>query len=135
MGGEEKQSSLPSLFTESLMHEWLESALDVGLTEREYWDMTIAEINRAIESYTRQKKAEAREKAQFDYLLADLIGRSIARLYGSSNKYPLIVEAYPMLFEEEKQKAEEQRDNISILRFKQFAQLHNQKYQEGAKTD
>ena len=35
-------------------------------------------------------KAEERKKASFDYILADLVGRSISRVYNSANKYPPI---------------------------------------------
>ena len=95
--------------------------------------MTIAEINRAIESKARVKRQEARERAQYDYILGDLIGRSMARLYGSSNKYPALADAYPSLFVEEKEALEEERNNISILRFKQFAQNHNKRFEEANK--
>lgn len=116
------------------MGEWLNNSLEAGINERDYWQMTIAEINRAIESKSRAKREEARERAQFDWVLADLIGRSIARLYSSSNNYPALADAYPSLFVEEKQAIEEKRNSISIIRFKQFAQFHNKKFEE-AKND
>lgn len=110
-------------------------ALDNGITEVDFWDMTIAEINRYIESKIRVKKAKDQEKAYFDYTLADLIGRSVARIYSSSNRLPDIAEAYPKLFdsEEMKRKKQEQIDNLSAARFKQFAQTYNNKREEGKK--
>ena len=94
--------------------------------------MTIAELTRAIASKKRIQKQQAQEKASFDYILADLIGRSISRLYSSSTTVPEIAEVYPSLFdskeiEEEKQ---EKRDELSILRFKQFAQSYNKKFKK-----
>ena len=42
---------------------------------------------------------EAQEKATYDYILADLIGKSVSRLYSSSNTMPDIAEVYPSLFD------------------------------------
>lgn len=91
--------------------------------------MTLAEIRRAIESKQRVVKREQQDKASFDYILADLIGRSVARVYSSTNKMPEINEVYPTLFDNEdvKQKQQEERDKLSALRFKQFAQAYNRK--------
>lgn len=79
---------------------------------------------------------EAREKASADYILAELIGRSVARIYNSSNKMPEISEVYPNLFSsaevEEKKKAK--KAELSALRFKQFANTYNKKFQGGGKS-
>lgn len=99
--------------------------------------MTLAELTRAIDSKKRQKKLEAQEKASMDYVLADLIGRSIGRLYSSSARMPDLAEAYPDLFDvqeiEEKQQA--QKAELSAIRFKQFAKFHNNKFKEVADLD
>lgn len=89
--------------------------------------MTPAEIERLIESKARVKAKEDKEKASFDYILADLIGKSISRIYSSSAKLPEINEAYPSLFESEdiEEKKQERKDELSALRFKQFAQAYN----------
>ena len=63
--------------------------------------MTIAELDRLIESKKRIQKREQQDKASFDYILADLIGRSMARLYSSSARMPEISAAYPTLFDSE----------------------------------
>ena len=92
--------------------------------------MTLAEIRRAIESKKRVMKREEQEKASFDYILADLIGKSVARIYSSSNKFPDISEVYPTLFDKQKIQEEKQdiKAELSALRFKQFAQAYNQKF-------
>lgn len=91
--------------------------------------MTIAELSRYFSSYQRAQKRRQQEQASYDYILADLIGRSVSRIYNKSGKMPEIYEAYPSLFEsadiEEKRK--EQKTQLSILRFKQFANFHNDK--------
>lgn len=99
--------------------------------------MTLAELIRAVESYKRVSKRKERERAAFDYLLADTIGRSVARIYSSSNKMPELYEVYPSLFDSEEIQAQKQakREELSILRFKQFANAYNSKYKGAAKTD
>lgn len=88
-----------------------------------------------MESKIRQIEMEDRKKASFDYMLADLIGRSVSRAHHSANKMPKLSEAYPSLFskEEEEEKAQERKDQLSALRFKQFAKLHNARFKEGSK--
>ena len=97
--------------------------------------MTFAEVNRVIASRNRVKNAELQQKASYDYILADLIGRSMARLYSSNATYPDIGEVYPTLFDSEaiKQQKQEQRMELSALRFKQFTQSYNKKFQGGVK--
>ena len=99
--------------------------------------MTLAELERAITSKKRLQKEAAQEKANFDYILADLIGRSISRIYNSSATMPHISEAYPTLFdsqeiaEAKKAKAQE----LSVIRFKLFVDSHNKKIKEGTKSN
>lgn len=92
--------------------------------------MTIAELERAIESKVRVDKQAAKERATYDYILADLIGRSMARVYNSANRMPDISEAYPSLFDSQEleEKRQEQRAELSALRFKQYANFHNKKF-------
>lgn len=108
----------------------LEGALDNGITEQEFWDMTFAEIDRAIESKKRMDKLQAQEKAYYDYTLADLIGRSISRLYTASAKMPSIEEAYPTLFNavEIANRQQAKKDELSAIRFKQFATSYNKRW-------
>jgi hypothetical protein len=109
---------------------WLESALDYGITEATFWEMTLAELERAISSKKRIKKQQDQERAAFDYILADLIGRSVARIYSSSAKLPEITEVYTTLFDNQsfQEKKQEKLEELSALRFKQFAQAHNKKF-------
>lgn len=94
--------------------------------------MTIAELKRAVDSKKRQQEEREKEKATFDYILADLIGRSVARIHSSANKMPSIADAYPSLFnsEELQEKLQAKREELSVLRFKQFAQSLNKKFKE-----
>lgn len=97
--------------------------------------MTLAEINRRVDSYNRKYKIEQQEIATHNYILADLIGRSVSRVYHSANHMPDICEVYPTLFDskEMEEKRAEQKAELSALRFKQFAKAYNKKYKEAAK--
>ena len=97
--------------------------------------MTIAEINRYMQSKRRQIETEERKQATFDYLLADLIGKSISRLYSSANTYPDISAVYPSLFDskEIEEVKQNKRNELSAIRFKQFANSFNKKYEGVAK--
>lgn len=105
--------------------------MSYGLSEEEFWNMTFAEIERAIIA----KKNQEKRKAEFDHILADLIGLSVARIYNKSNKYPTLAEAYPSLFDRvaEEEEAQKKKDELSAIRFKQFARSYNKKFTGGDK--
>lgn len=132
-GDEPKTAHSP--FISDYIYKWLDNALDSGITEYEFWNMTIAELERAFQSKRRIQEAKEKEKAIYDYILADLIGRSIARMQSSANHMPEIGEAYPWLFDSEEVQEQKQakKDELSALRFKLFAQSHNKKFLEVAK--
>lgn len=109
----------------------------MGISEHDFWDLTIAELIRLIDSKKRMLKAQAQERASFDYILADLIGRSVSRIYNSSNRIPSIEEVYPSLFDskEIEEKKAEKKAELSALRFKQFADSFNKRFKEVAKEN
>lgn len=126
----DRDKNLSPFFFEKNAFKWLNAALDCGISEAAYWDMTIAELCRAVESRNRVRKEEEREKAMFDYILANAIGQSVARIYSSSCKMPRIYELYPSLFDEEQE--QQTIDELSSMRFRQFVEAHNKKYIGGA---
>ena len=102
--------------------------------------MTIGELSRAVRSKIRTQKLEARQKASFDYTLAQMIGRACGMAFGTvKTEFPEISGIYPTLFDSEeiKQKKQEQQAELSALRFKQFADSFNQKFKtrEAQKID
>lgn len=109
-------------------------ALDIGIKEYEFWEMTIAEVNRAIESFNRVQMEEAKQRAANDYILANLITKGVGITLGSKQSFPTIEEVYPELFkdkkQEEEQRIQEQKTNLSTLRFLQFAQSYNKRFQK-----
>ncbi len=99
--------------------------------------MTLLEVDRALKSRERIKRREAQEKASFDYILADLIGRSVSRIYSASSKYPQIQEVYPSLFDNEEIQEQQQQKQaeLSALRFRKFANAFNKKKCEEVDED
>lgn len=99
--------------------------------------MTPSELARAVESKKRVEKSKAQEQASMDYILADLIGRSVGRIYSSATKLPEISEVYPSLFDtqEVKEARAVKQAEISALRFKLFADNHNKKFNGGGKAE
>ena len=88
--------------------------------------MTLAEVVRWEKGAIFRLKA----KAQFDYILADLIGISSARMMSDDVKYPSLEDAYPNLFEQTpdeimEQKKEEEIATQNLNRFMEFAMKHN----------
>ena len=107
----------------------------MGITENEFWEMTMAELQRALASRKRVALEQARQKANYDYILADLIGRSIGRIYSSSTRIPDISEVYPTLFDtaEVAEARAAKQAELSALRFKQFADSYNKRFLGGGK--
>lgn len=94
--------------------------------------MTVGEIERYAEGAVWRMKS----RAQFDYMLADLIGISMARILGDGVKYPKIEEVYPSLFNDDI-KAEddvEDRTEASVNNFMEFALQLNARKREGVET-
>lgn len=98
----------------------------------DFWEMTPAEIARAIESKNRLVKIEAQEKASFDYVQAQLIVKGIGICLGDKTAFPSIYEAYSSIFDnvikEKEEEIQEQKIELSALRFKQFAQSYNENF-------
>lgn len=94
--------------------------------------MTPAEVSRAIKSRNRIIKLEAREKAAYDYVQAQLIIKGVAICLGDKSAFPTKEEAYPGMFDDPNQKQkkviQERKDELSALRFRQFAQSYNNKF-------
>lgn len=120
----------PSLSEIAYSH--LQNAINLGLAEREFWEMTIAEVMR----YEEGAMWRIKQKAQFDHILANLIGISCARMMSKDVKYPAFNEVYNFNDNQEHQEENEQTaqdiaTQNSINRFLEFATRHNAKMKEG----
>lgn len=119
------------------MDSLLENALDMGITEIDFWNMTIGELVRLFDSKMRVKKVQDQELAIHNYILGDLIGRSMARLHSSSATYPQIYEVYPSLFDKDEfeERRQERITEESIKRLTQFAESFNKRKNEGGQIE
>lgn len=106
--------------------------LDYELTESDFWDMTLREIENYIKSRLRVRKIKAQEQATYDYIQATLIIKGVGIALGSKEEFPTVEQAYPGIFEdiiEQKQdELQQKKDELSALRFRQFAQSYNNKF-------
>ena len=118
---------------EEFIDKLLNNALDCGIAELSFWDMTPGEVIRAIESHNRIVKIQAQEKASYDYIQANLIVKGISICLGDKSSYPTLQEAYPGLFDEvikeQEEKVQQRKMELSALRFKQFAQTYNKRFE------
>ena len=91
--------------------------------------MTLAEVVR----WEKGAIFRLKSKAQFDYILADLIGISVGSKFSDKIEYPTIEKAYSGLFDEQK----EEHNNEEIIaqnnvnRFMEFALRHNAMMKKG----
>ena len=78
-------------------------------------------------------RLEAKERASFDYILANLIAKGVTIAFGGKGAFPTIHEVYSSIFEDEIKAKEEElqakRNELSVLRFKQFAQSYNKRFE------
>lgn len=94
--------------------------------------MTPGEVVRSIESKNRIRTLEAKEKASYDYILATLIVKGVSITLGDKTPFPTISEAYPGVFDdvvkEQEDKIQQQKNELSALRFRKFAQSYNSNF-------
>ena len=98
----------------------------MGLTEFNFWEMTLAEVQRYIDG----AEWRMRTQAQYDYTLANLIGISVSRVMSNDVKFPSIEKVYPNLFADvDKAEMQSKEEEIAITnstnRFMEFAMKHN----------
>lgn len=106
----------------------LQPAINCGLSESDFWNMTKIEVERYLEGANWRMKVQA----QFYYSLADLIGVSCARIMSKDVEFPTIEQVYPNLYSEapgqEDEVIEDEKDmTASVNNFLAFAMRHNAK--------
>ena len=86
-----------SVTFESHVSHLLQQCMSIGMREEEFYNSTLSQVTRYVESYNKLKENQMQEKAYFDYQLANLIGMSVARLLSKGAKYPTFEKAYPFV--------------------------------------
>ena len=118
-----------SLTFKQQMGELLVQCMSIGLKESLFYDFTLSEVTRYIESYNKQKQQEMEEKAYFDYQLANLIGMSVARLLSKDAKYPTFEKAYPFINKDAKTEVDEEWEmEVQHNKIREWAEQMNKKF-------
>lgn len=106
------------------------------MSEKDFWKMTLGEIDRYLEAYNRREMKRLKEKAVFDYRLAELVGISAGRYFAKSFSYPELYTVYPSLFskEEIEEERRKNREEKSINRLIEFVNKHNEEVNKWPKN-
>jgi hypothetical protein len=105
--GNEEINNEPRTF-EDMCNDMLIQCLSIGLSRQEFFNSTLKEVTQYVEAYKKQQQNKLEEQAYFDWMLANLIGNSVARLMSKDAKFPKLEEAYPFINEtEDKPKLDE----------------------------
>lgn len=122
-----------SLLTPQLLG-WRDNCLTAGVSEEDFWNMTIGEAVRVCEAEIRRRK----DRAYFAFTNAMTVGLFVASMF-SSKQPPVIEDIYPELFgmsEEEAAEAEEEkRTELSVARFIKFANAFNRKFEQNGNRE
>ncbi|WP_235070573.1 hypothetical protein [Turicibacter sp. TJ11] len=111
------------------MMELLEQCMSIGMREEDFYNSTIKQITRYVESYNKQQENQLQEKAFFDYQLANLIGMSVARLLSKDAKFPSFEKAYPFLDKDAKTLVDEEWEmEVQHNRLREWAEQINKKF-------
>lgn len=92
----EEINNEPQTF-EEMCDDMLIQCLAIGLSRQEFFNSTLKEVTQYVEAYNKQQQSKLEEQAYFDWMLANLIGSSVARLMSKDAKFPKLEEAYPFV--------------------------------------
>lgn len=109
----------------------LPNAIMCGIKMSDFWDYTYGELIIIIQAMNDKEMLRMRQEALNTYILADLIGASVARLMDKNSKFPAIHDVYPSLFE--KPQPKQQDWQLTKARLLEYANAHNKKRSEGKK--
>lgn len=95
--------------------------------------MSIGEVSRRVASYNRVKIDNMKEKASFDYLLANTIASLMGHVLGDKGEPPKIEDIYPTLFKEQKTEEEQVQETAKkdITKVLAFAAQFNKRFEGG----
>ena len=114
---------------ESQMNELLIQCMSIGMREEDFYNSTIKQITRYVESYNKQQENQLQEKAYFDYQLANLIGLSVARLLSKDAKFPTFEKAYPFINKDAKAEVDEDWEmEVQHNKIREWAEQINKKF-------
>ena len=108
----------------------LPTALELGIRESEFLEMTIPEISRYADAYKRRMEFEAKQKANLIYTHAVLVGNAFSRVM-SGGDFPTIEQTFPSLFDTEDAQEIKQKQitDLSVKRFLLFKERNNARFE------
>lgn len=119
-----------SVTFESHVSDLLQQCMSIGMREEEFYNSTLSQVTRYVESYNKLKDNQMQEKAYFDYQLANLIGMSVARLLSKGAKYPTFEKAYPFVNKDNDKETDEswemEKQHLKLL---EWAEQMNKKFE------
>ena len=121
----EDEESGPSFSFEDLIQYHLKRMAQYGLTEEQFYNLTLGEVRRMAESFHLQQRERLKEQAEMDYIQAGLITSNISSILSDKNKAPLLEEVYGHLYtEDEKEKMKATREKHQQERMRQELQAN-----------
>lgn len=111
---EEEVTEASSFSFEELIQYHLNRISQYGLTEEQFYRLTVGEIKRLAESYHLEEKEHFKRQAEMDYIQSNLIASNVSTIFSNKNKILSFEEVYGHLFTEDeiekmKTSREEQR--------------------------
>lgn len=103
---EYREEESPTTFEEQI-RPMLRDCLAYGMNVDTFYSMTIKEIRTFCEGVKERVEAERRDRAMFDYLLANLITTGTGIVLGSKASYPSYDEYYGEMFGDAESSSEE----------------------------
>lgn len=99
-----------------------------GVSEADFWQMTIGEASRAFDAYLLRRK----DQAYFAYTNAMAVGLFVGSMFSSSHQPPTIEDIYPEIFPKDEEEEEQvQPTEKSVENFMKFANAINERFQNG----
>lgn len=115
-------------------------ALDCGIIPEAFWSYTPAEIEDRIKSYQRKIRQQQIKEIEQLFVLAEAIGSRVAYIFTEKKDPQSILQpwdAYPQLFAEQEQFAQEAAEEREFDRYKEarrrHATEHNRRREEAVK--
>lgn len=110
----------------------LENCLIIGVTEKEFWNMSYGEAIRTIEAYNKREKYNNQRQASNIYILSQLIADNIAPMLSKDHKPREYMEIFGHLYDaEEVKKQDEEKElkevQLQSAKFKMFAEMQNRR--------
>lgn len=121
-------SSNDNVTFESHVMDLLAHCMSIGMKEDEFYNLTLNQVTRHVEAYSKRQENQLQEKAYFDYQLANLIGVSVSRLLDKDAKYPSFEKIYPFAKgSHEKEVDKEWEMEVQRNKLREWAEQMNQK--------